>query len=306
MKEKETGVLALSFSLAFIGIIFVFLSFDLTAYSLYKSISEATAPVVRMKKIEYYQKAIDSISTAIALNGLNADYLAQKADLLSQVIADNLKTVFNTDKTEIENLYKQAINLNPVDFKYHLKLGWFYAQQQDKKAEEEIKKSITLYPSYYQPYLYLAKYYLKNRNEKEAFNSILLCLYYGRNIWSYHIINEIKDELKSAKDFSVDDRKREWRFNIYPTGEIFDFRNYGFTHIIIPLNIKVYLKVSPAEVLLYKNNSLYGHFKKFGTAESNIYEFKIDNNANGIYFDELKIKTYPSQQIERIELISKF
>jgi len=308
MKEKNISSLFLIITAAIVialsGVIF----FNLKGYIIYEKLSNTKIPAIKTERINYYNDAIFMISQAIKLNKLNADYIALKADLLFGLLSEDLHSASDIKKKEIEDLYMKAISLNPVNFEYHLKLGWFYAQINDAKAESEIEKAIELYPSYYRNYLYFSKYYLKNKKEKEAFNNILLTFYRsGTGPWR-KIMDEIREDLTAFPAFYFDEKKRQLSFFVSAPGEELNFKKYGFSHINTPLDIKVYvLNSAKPEILLYKNNILSGHFKKTASInEADIYEFNITPAMADAYLDELIIKTAPSQNIEKIEFIKKF
>lgn len=308
MKEKNISSLFLIFVSAVIAVFIVAIFFNLKAHIIYEKALNMKAPAVKLEKINYYHNAIALASQAAILNKLNADYMALKADLLFGALSEDLSGKEGTTQKEIENLYIKAISLNPVNFEYHLKLGWFYTQMKESKAEEEMRKAIELYPAYYRNYLYFSKYYLKNRKEKEAFNNILLTLYYGGGGLWRKIMNEIKEDLKDSAGFYFDEEKRQWSFFVFVPGPEIDFKKYGFSHINIPLNVKVYMgKSENQEVLLYKNNRLLKNFKKTSSAgASDIYEFSVTPDMADVYLDELMVKTIPPQSIEKIEFIKKF
>ncbi|MFA5337912.1 MAG: hypothetical protein WC330_06235 [Candidatus Omnitrophota bacterium] len=306
MKEKNINSLFLIFTSAVVAICFLAIFFNLKAYILYKKASVMEAPAVKIEKINYYNNAISLVSQAVSLNRINADYLALEADLLFGAFSENLNGMRYIKEKEIENLYIKAISLNPINFEYHLKLGWFYAQVNKGKAEEEIRKSIELYPAYYRNYLYFSKYCLKNQKQKEAFSNILLTLYHGGSVRK--IINEIKEDFKDSAGFYLDEKKRQLSFVVFVPGPDLDFKKYEFPHIKTPLSVKVYMKKSEnQEVLLYKNNYLLNHFKKIPSeGETDIYEFSVTPDITDAYLDELMVKTRPAQGIEKIEFIKKY
>lgn len=111
----------------------------------------------RVDGILEYKKALNDLERAIALNPGNSAYFAQKADLLSSLfLRDDLRRELVgledfKNKEEIlesaEDYYKKAINLNPTNPNYHLKLGWLYQLMAEKELmQEEFKKAILLDP----------------------------------------------------------------------------------------------------------------------------------------------------------------
>jgi len=308
MKEKNTSFLFLIFVSVITAMLILAAIFNLKAYLISEKALKMKLPSVKMEKNIYYRDAVGLISQAVNLNKLNADYLAFKADLLFSALAEDLGAGDNGGRKEIEDLYGKAISLNPINFEYHLKLGWFYAQMGSDRAEEEIEKAIMLYPSYYRNYLYFAKYYLRNKKEKEAYFNLLAAFYHGSNITWRTIMSEIRDDLKDSTPFSFNERKKQLIFSEPAPGAEIDLKKYGFPHVNVPLNIKVYIKSSTKpEVLLYKNNILFGHLKQVSSVEeTDVYEFNIDPLAADVYLDALALKTSPAQDMEKIEFLQKF
>lgn len=308
MKEKNIGSLFLILVSAAIAVFIVGIFFSVKAHIIYEKALNMKAPPIKIGKIDYYNDAVTLMSEAIKINKLNADYLVFKADLLFGALSEQLAGTMHIMEKEIEDLYIKAISLNPANFEYHLKLGWFYAQVEETKAEDEIRKAIKLYPVYYRNYLYFSKYYLKNKKEKEAFDNILLTFYYGSNVWWREIMKEIKEDLKNSTGFYFDEETRKLSFVIFMPGPELDFKKYGFSHTNIPFDIKVYIKKSEdTEVLIYKNDYLIGRLKKtLSSGDVDIYEFNIAPYTGDIYIDELKIKTIPPKGIEKIEFIKIF
>ena len=307
MKEKNINSLFLIFVSVVAAVLAGIIIFNLKAYIIYEKVLNMKLPVVKIERINYYNVANALMLQAIKLDKLNAEYLTLRADLLFGLLNEELSGASDIKKKEIENLYIKAINLNPINFEYHLKLGWFYTQINETGAKDEIQKAIELYPSYYRNYLYFSKYYLKNQEEKEAFNNILLMFYHGSNISWRIIMDEIKEDLKSSAAFSFDEKKKQLSFFVLMPGPELNLKKYGFSHINIPLSIRVHMRNSAKpEVLMYKNNILSGHFKQAASGdETDIYEFNIEPAMTDIYLDELAVKTIPPQTIEKIEFIKK-
>jgi len=296
----------LLFATISIFMVIIFLSFNLIADILYEKILKTKFPSTKVGEINYYMDSLNLISKAINLNKANAEYLVLKADLLSCAFNENFKETLFGDKEDIEKLYIKAIKLNPIDFEYHLKLGWFYAQTKDKRAEDEIEKAISLFPVYYRNYIYLSKYYLMNNDDKKAFVNMLLALYYGKNLGGWNVMVRLKEDIKNHINFSL------WGtgllFQTEGEGPVFDFKKYGFGHSSFPLTLRVYLQKSEnRQVLLYKNEVLFARFQKLqSTGELDVYEFKIDPRNTDIYLDELRIRIQPLQNIEKIDFIKEF
>ena len=172
LNTKEKKILIIFCSLVIVYSVFFVLSF-LKSQLIYKKVSESFKPNLASEKARYYDRNIPLISKAISMRGDNSQYYSKKADYFSEKISDGLVKDLKSYNREIKDLYLKAIQLNPTNFEYHLKLGWFYADKDDKEAEKEFKKSTQLYPSNYEIYLYLWKHYSKGEKSVKAFNNLI-------------------------------------------------------------------------------------------------------------------------------------
>ncbi|MDD5432299.1 MAG: O-antigen ligase family protein [Candidatus Omnitrophica bacterium] len=140
-------------------LIFVF-SLVLKQYEskiIFDKIINVKIPDKKIDAIIEYRKLIKNISSAIALNPGNSLYLEKKADLLSELVTredfkDELKNFdeYNSKEKVLflsEELYKKAIDLNPTNANFHMKLGWLYSELDYKDlSQKEFKKAILLDP----------------------------------------------------------------------------------------------------------------------------------------------------------------
>ncbi len=110
-----------------------------------------------LQALQNYKRALKEIDTAIAWNPLDSSYLGKKGNLLSGLaLRDDLKNELPNyaDFISQNNLlflaggsYRKAIDLNPTQADYHLKLGWIYSLLGDTKMmKEEFKKAMILDP----------------------------------------------------------------------------------------------------------------------------------------------------------------
>jgi tetratricopeptide (TPR) repeat protein len=310
MKEKtfNIGVIyfILFFSIIFAILCFFFIFSNLRANLLYEKAIIQEKPTVKSEKIAYYRKIFSLLSAAININRGNADCLVKKADYILEALDEDLGETLMINEKESEDLYKKAIALNPFNFEYHLKLGWFYVNKNNPEAEEELSRATKLYPTNSQVYLYLCRYYLKNKNEKAAFNGFILALNYAERKQRPKLINEMEKEFQDLPYLSLNKKRKELKFIAYPQNEEWNFKKEGFAHAKITLSIKVYVKEPLVDVNLYKDSHSYGYFRYAENAEGiNSYELILNSFPLDTYLDDFRIKTNPPSTIEKIEFIKK-
>jgi len=281
-----------------------FVYYNLRAELLYERAVNRLKPTEAATLINYYRNKLGLLSKAIRFNKNNADYLVSKADRLTTAVEDELKSELSIVDSEIEDLYKSAIKLNPINFEYHLKLGWFYVDKDEQRAEAELSKAVQLYPTDYQPYLYLARFYLKTRDRKSALTNLLLSFNYS----SRHIFSkEIKDIESDLIGLSYNREKRGVEFTIYPKADEFDFKKEGLPHRKMPLEFKAYVNNVEERIALYRKGVFYADFRKLPVApELSIHEFALDALPKDTYLDDFMIKTNFGSPIEKLEIIKKF
>ncbi|MEM7816906.1 MAG: hypothetical protein QXZ20_03260, partial [Candidatus Aenigmatarchaeota archaeon] len=235
--KKEKYLLAIAISIInFVFIYFIFV--NLKAVIIEQKIDLKKVPSVKLEKIDFYKRNIYLLNNLISLIPQNAEYLIKKADCLRMAMDDGFKELFSIQDKEIEELYQKAIFLNPLNFEYHLKLGWFYIDKDTNKAKKEFLSSIELNPTDFHPYLYFSIYHLKNKDGKQAFINIISALYFKAS--PQKIIEEVIPQIKDDLNLVFDDKKRELKFVAFPKEEIWDFKKEGFPQIKIPINIRVY------------------------------------------------------------------
>ncbi|MCF7916289.1 MAG: hypothetical protein K9L61_00740 [Candidatus Omnitrophica bacterium] len=292
------------FGVILILILFHFVYCNLKANQFYNKAVGKEELIIVSEKINYYNQVIDLLSKAIIYNKGNAKYYAKKADYLFDVSQEGLSQKINS-KDNPDYLYKKAIQLNPADFEYHLRLGWFYAQINQNEAIKELKKAIKLYPVNYQSYLYLAKYYIKIKNNEAAFSNLLSAIYYS----NYRkIYQRVKNDFQSLSNLYFQIwRPRFLKLIIIPNKDKIDLSQKGFPHLAIPMTIKIYVKNNLEMIDLYKNSYFFDSFKLIETkGEKSIYQLKLDPEQNNYYLDDLIIKNIPIDSVEKIEFIRYF
>jgi len=240
----------------------------------------------------YYKDLISLIDKALDFYKYNPDLYSKKADCLYKINKDNID--------EIEKLYIKAIQLNPINYEYHLKLGLFYFENEKiNLAEKELEKAYTLYPLDYQTNLYLIKNYIKNNKTFEAFKKLILFLEFTNNT---NILRDLEKD-KNTSDIFIDWNKRFIKYIFYYT-YIFDFKEQNFPNIS-SLKIIVYIK-KDSPVILSKNNKFYCDFKKIDKIDDYyIYELNlsIPKKAN---INEFQVKTEDFTTIEKLEILKEF
>ncbi|MDP2922584.1 MAG: hypothetical protein Q8O30_02530 [Candidatus Omnitrophota bacterium] len=311
MRERNFDIKLAFFSSAIL-IFIIFLSFFLCSNTKANFFYEKTAienkPTVEAAKLDYYKHAIFLLTQAIRLNSGEADYWTKKADYLLGALDDNFKEALAINEAEVEDSYKKAIILNPLNYEYHLKLGWFYANKGDiKLAEDELLKAAQLHPTNFQVYLYLGKYYIKTKAEGKAFNNFILAIYYaGKCNWRM-FTKAIKQDINNSSILFLDEKAEEIKLIILHTNSDFSFKNQGLPHEQIPLRIKAYVRKGVGGVSLTCKGDSYRFLHWVdSTPELEAYELSLDTFAQNVYLDDFEIRTNPPVNIEKIEFIYKF
>lgn len=285
------------------GIVFllVFLCSNFYGYLLYRDALSISKPTVRSEEIKYYRKIFSVLSQASALSKDNAEYLTKKADFM--VEAMDLATDLSFDRKDIENLYIKAINLNPTNFNYHLKLGWFYLYHNNTKAEDELRKTVELYPSYFKVYVYLSKYYLKTKKADLAFSNLLSAFYFS----NINAVYDIRSEIKGFDNLFLEGKKKDPTLVIYPQRSEVALKDYNFPHVDISLNVRVFIKKVPfATIKIYSDDYAFAPFKFVETTEDlDLYQLNLEPAKLNSFLDNLTIKVNPSYPIEKIEFTLK-
>jgi len=273
----------------------------LRAESFYKKSRTQGKPYLKLDKINYYSKVLSYTDKAIKLHKNNAEYYAAKADCLLRAVDDKLEKELSIKRIEIEDLIKNAMRLNPTNFKYYLKLGWFYKDEEKNLAQYYLSKAVCLNPMEPQTRLFLARYYIGRKDFKSAFHNIMLSFHYG----GYFLrgqLDKIKEELKENTPLSFEKRRGRIKYTVIVEDAEFDFKKEGFLHINPALHAAAYADKPSGEIFLYKDDTICGKFKPRKTGEDNvnIYNFALHNLPPDVYFDELKIKAAPPLIIEKI------
>ncbi|MEI8349349.1 MAG: hypothetical protein WCI77_04260 [Candidatus Omnitrophota bacterium] len=257
---------------------------------------------------DYYTTVLSFLTKAIAYHNGNAEYIVLKADTMLQASGEGLANALVIKDDEIEGLYRQAIDLNPINWEYHLKLGYYYAQKENPHAEGELLRAAQLSWKNYKPHRYLAQYYIQKQDYKKAFNHMILFLAYA-NQWErvrdyFKLLSDtipIKAEVHSKwGDMSI-------HFVAYPGASDFKLHAYGFPYEKVPFKIIAYLNKPLTTVKLYRNNSFYADFRWIGEKENmNMYQLELGISSADPYLDELLIKTGPQSLIEKIVFIRDY
>ncbi|MBU1113216.1 MAG: hypothetical protein KKH93_05025 [Candidatus Omnitrophica bacterium] len=336
----KTNSLSAVFSL---GLILIFCcSFSvyssLRAHLFYRQAVSLEKPSLRLGLEGYYREVIFLTSRAIGYAKTNADYLVKKADYISEALSDGFSSQLALGEKDAEKFYLKAVELNPVNFEYHLKLGWFYVNQGDERGKGELIKATKLHPKqsrvysylaeYYsikgqedelikaaarypqepQIYLSLAKYYLRESNDKKAFINLILFLHHEKNSDArYEIIKEIEETVKESTQVFLDLEKRKVKFTIQPQAGEFDFKKESFPHQKIPLSLYIYVRNPADEVTIYRDEIPYLNFiKRWQREEEAFYGLWLGNFPPDVYLDDFKIRTSNSAVINKLEIIKGF
>ncbi|MCM8787739.1 MAG: hypothetical protein NC935_06790 [Candidatus Omnitrophica bacterium] len=253
---------------------------------------------VEVEKINIYKEIFSLFDKSIFLSNLNAAFYEKKADFILKAFEENLNNKLFVEEKDIETLYKKAINLNPLNYAYHLKLGWFYFKQNNLElAQKYLSKAHLLYPTDYQTYFYLINFYFTTKKEWEGFKKLLYFIYYMKDN-TYQLLNSLADKISGLSLISVDKNLRLIKFSFLKNFDL-NFKNMGLPHLKLPLIIKVYAKKDLVKLALYKGYEFYNEFKNIG---NNIYELELDRN----YLDDFNIQITPANALEKMEFIVKF
>ncbi len=302
--KLKTNNLTVVFSL---GLALIFICWfsayrNLRGYLFYQRAFLLEKPSLQLGLEEYYQQAISLTSQAINYSPVDTDYLARKADYIFGALNDGLGSQLLIKAEDAQGFYLRAVELNPLNFEYHLKLAWFYSGSDDQKAEEEFKKAVSLCPFGAQPYVLLAKYYLGKSDYAAGFGNLIVVLQYSREEW-YKLLVEVEGKINNGSPITLDDKERTVFLEIFPGNYEFEFKKAKFPHAKIPVRIKVYTDAAQAEPSLYLGRVPYARFTKLGGTEENIYELSVDEAKNEGYLDDFIIKTADYSPIKKIEII---
>lgn len=264
------------------------------------------APTPISERANYYSRLFSIFTKAINLERDNSDYYAKKAGYILEAIENGLGEELFISGEDARVLYEKAITLNPANFEYHLKLGWFYIDKNTGRAFEEISKAVSLYPTNYQIYTYLAEYYLMQGDSIKAFNNAILSFYFSGYKW-WKVAQQLGDNIKGFPDLSLNNGVRQFKLIIDCNASKLNFKDKGFMHVRIPLEIKAYVVDPQTKVAIYQGKSFYGDFKKAGVKqEYTIFEFNLGYFPEGAYLDDFEIKTEDYSIIEKVEIIKHF
>ncbi|MDD5194302.1 MAG: hypothetical protein PHQ96_01340 [Candidatus Omnitrophica bacterium] len=304
--NKKQSNLVFGFSLAIIALCVLFIVSSLGAELAYNSASSKVYPTLASERFSYYNNVLTLVASAASRRKDNSQYLAKEADYFFKAVEEGLGPILHLDESKIENLYRRAIQLNPLNYQYHLKLGWFYAQtKKTQAAEEELIKATELYPTDAQAYLYLGKFYLKNKREWLGFKNLLIAFYHSVEHWQ--IFDEAQTDMIGLSQVSSDRAGHFMRYIFYPLRSTFDFKEEGFPPLTIALNIRVYMKDSPEEVALLYRAIHYQNFKKIESSEGyNVYEFLLNTFPPKTDLSNFSIGTKPSSLMEKVEITYAF
>ena len=277
---------------------------SLTAEHYYVRSQSEEEPYLQREKKGYYGRILSQINSSIALQGEDTKYLSAKADYLLRAVDSGLGEELSIKADSIEKLLQELIKLNPVNYEYHLKLGWFYRDSSDENAEKALLKARQLYPLEHQVYLYLAKYYFRKGGRKETFKNLILFYYYSNNLWKKSL-DKLQYEIENNAQLAfIDDKWLTYTFSDV-SGE-FVFKEEGFPHVRLGMQILVYTNPieQEGEVTIYKGNTFSDKFKRIKrTEEFAIYRFYTSTLPQDIYLDELKISAALPLSMEKIECL---
>ncbi len=289
-------------------LVFLFVSCQMRARVLYRKTLSIVEPSERFVKLEYYLDIFNILSSAINCSKGNADYYIHKARFYEKAIDEDFSQELGIDNSDVRDLYAKALRTNPLNYTYHLYLGWFYRDTYPVLAESELKKSARLDQYNPEGYLYLAKFYLQQGDVWRGYINLALALQYlegDRYKRVANIIWNISDEIRKTPEVSLGNGVVKYSFPVYTY--IFDFRDQYVPRSPIKIRVRVYVKEDPQEVILANQYIQYDKFKLIEkTPEFTVYQYNLSRLPRDILFKDLSIKTLTYSPIEKIELIKDF
>jgi tetratricopeptide (TPR) repeat protein len=118
------------------------------AHSVFFREQAQALPEIVEVKVKYYKQILKQLEQAAGLNPLNAEYHFALAQAVSKIVEDadtaELRGLFSPflGAEDAEKEYLFALRLDPVNARYHLELGFFYARAgKEGLAEEEFVKA---------------------------------------------------------------------------------------------------------------------------------------------------------------------
>jgi hypothetical protein len=291
-----------------VAVSFLFITATLRAASCYKQARRLRKPQLQSEKVNYYKRIFSLISKAARLNPDNADYHVAKADYLMRAIGDGLKEELFIKAGDIEDSYLKAISLIPANFFFHLRLGWFYVQYNDKKAEETLKQAGQLSPNDYRSYLYLSQYYFENKEETEGFFNLILSAHYAHVENRFNELGKVRKQIEHhIKDLSLVSPTRHFqavKYTLYPEDFKLDLKQEGFPHEKIHLVFRVYTQDPSAKVGMYRRHIRFGDFKRVDLPYDYIvYEFELKEYPASAYLDDFSIGIEGASTMDKVEIL---
>jgi hypothetical protein len=258
------------------------------------------------EKIMYYKNLAGDLQQLQIKEPANADYYARNADCLIEISGIKEKTTPPSISKEIEELYLKALALNPLDFEYHLKLGWFYETSQAQGHQDQLEKTIELYPTDYQGYLYLARHYLRHGDEQKAFANIVLSTYYT-GAWGHYkerVVREVTADLPTGSLLQFE-TNNILSFTMPFQGRELDLKKYGFAHIQ-PMFFTVRVTAGKnLEKIIVRNNGVQHVVPPTPQDSSAVYELNLSQLYPEGFLDEFTVKVIPEEALEKIQLTQK-
>ena len=265
-------------------------------------------PYLKKEKIDHYVRILSYIDRSIALQEENAEYLSAKADYLLGAIDNGLEDEIPLEEREVANLFKGAMKLNPLNYEYHLKLGWFYRMTEEEAALSSLSRSRQLYPTEAQVYLYLSRYYIIRDDAGKAFSNILLCFYHSGPAWR-KMLDALWPDIGRLPQMSLNEEEKRFTFTLPVGSDEFYFKKEGFPHARLGMRMRIYTNKteSDGEVVLCNDRDFSVEAERVyrRTEDFNIYQHYLGTEPGDVYLDELIIRSAPPLVIEKIEFSKK-
>lgn len=267
----------------------------------------AGKPEARSEKAVYYNDLSKSLERLRALEPLNADYIVRYADCLLESSGLGGRGNPIAPALEIQDLYTKALVLNPLNFEYHLKLGWFRETRGIKDAQEELIKTIELYPTDYQGYLFLARHFLRHGDFRKGFINIVQSVYYtgGHGPYLERVFGEAALDLNAVAALQFD-RDHVAILTIPFREKKLALKEFGFPHVRPRFfTIKVFAPGAVEKIIFDNSGTQYLVKPDVQAPPEGLYQLELDKIFPGAYLDELVLTVSPEGAAEKIQFTQK-
>ncbi|MBD3245708.1 MAG: tetratricopeptide repeat protein [Candidatus Omnitrophica bacterium] len=293
-----------------------FLVSSYRAAALYARIDRATVPQLERERVRYYAKLGQLFVRATTLQPLNADLLARRADFILRA-----GVWLNDQRPEARRLLRRAVEENPTNFVYHLKLGMLAEEQGRYEAAERFyRQAMSLHPTDYQGYFRQSVLALKQGRQEAAFRNFFTAMYCvgGRRKKLFMMFDELSaaNPERSRLSFREEIRRRWIEYRVVPLKVAYHFGAHGFPsirHYERPdpqyryLSFDVDIQAQGSEAvhrITFENQDSFE--REFLSRDDRWYEVRLDEFPARTPLSQNAIKTYPPGLIEELVFEIRF